>query len=103
MLLAQYLAVNGLTLREFARRCCTSASTMLRVRDGIVLPSRRVLLAIHRETEGAVSIAEMINLAMSNAGGSSAGSNSIAAVHPAERETYQSREGGQPDRVVHND
>lgn len=62
MLLSQYLETYGLSLRELARRCGTSPSTMLRVRDRLVVPSRRVMMAIHRETAGAVTVAEMIEL-----------------------------------------
>lgn len=58
--LSRSLEVQGISLRELARRCGTSASTMMRVRDRTVVPSRRVLDAIHRETAGAVSVAELI-------------------------------------------
>lgn len=54
MKLAEFLAANDLSLREFARRCGTSASSILRARDGQAVPSRRILNAIHRETAGQV-------------------------------------------------
>ena len=60
MKLAEFLAANNLGLREFARRCGTSASSILRARDGQAVPSRRILNAIHRETAGQVGPADLI-------------------------------------------
>ncbi|MBL9049219.1 MAG: hypothetical protein JNK19_03810 [Tabrizicola sp.] len=60
MKLAEFLATNHLSLREFARRCGTSASSILRARDGLAVPSRRILNAIHRETAGQVGPADLI-------------------------------------------
>lgn len=60
MHLSQFLEAHGISLREMSRRCGTFASTMMRVRDRTVVPTRRVLEAIHRETAGAVSVAELI-------------------------------------------
>lgn len=60
MKLAEFLAANHLSLREFARRCGTSASSILRARDGLAVPSRRILNAIHRETAGQVGPADLI-------------------------------------------
>jgi transcriptional regulator with XRE-family HTH domain len=91
MLLSQYLVVHGLTLREFARRCGTSPSTMLRVRDGIVVPSRRVLMSIHQETAGAVTVAEMIDLAMTQASGSPPIPNMPGSDAVAEPQTHRDR------------
>ena len=60
MKLAEFLAANNLSLREFARLCGTSASSILRARDGQAVPSRRILNAIHRETAGQVGPADLI-------------------------------------------
>jgi hypothetical protein len=62
MQLSRFLELNSMSLRELARRCGTSASTMVRVRDQSVVPSRRVLEAICRETGGAVTVGELIQI-----------------------------------------
>jgi len=62
MLLSRFLELNSMSLRELARRCGTSASTLVRVRDQSVVPSRRVLEAICRETGGAVTVGELIQI-----------------------------------------
>ena len=60
MVLSEFLRVRGLSLADFAARCDTSASTILRVRDGDVVPSRRVLDAIWRETDGYVTSNDLV-------------------------------------------
>jgi len=64
MKLSEFLDANGLSLREFARRCGTSASSILRARDGLAVPSRRILTAIYRETAGQVGPADLITTVM---------------------------------------
>ena len=55
MKLGQYLEQNGLTLSQLAQRCGTSASTILRVKDAKVAPSKRVARAIWEATGGQVT------------------------------------------------
>ncbi|MFG5384141.1 helix-turn-helix domain-containing protein [Yoonia sp. R2-816] len=54
-MLTQYLTENGLTLNEFAKTCGTSASTILRIKDGEVAPSKRVARALWIATKGQVT------------------------------------------------
>lgn len=60
MTLKEYLDRNELSLRAFAKRCGVSAPTILRVRDGLHMPSRKTLQAIVDATDGAVRIQELI-------------------------------------------
>lgn len=62
MKLAQYLTENGLTLNEFARTCGTSASTILRIKDGEVAPSKRVARALWEATNGQVTPNDLYGL-----------------------------------------
>lgn len=55
MKLGQYLEDNGLTLGQLARECGTSASTILRIKDAEVAPSKRVARAIWEATGGQVT------------------------------------------------
>ena len=62
MELGEFLSRNGLSLREFARRCGRSASSIKRVRDDEVVPNRSTLEAIYRETGGQVAPADLIGV-----------------------------------------
>lgn len=62
MTLHEFLLTSKIAVREFARRCDTSASTIIRLRDFQTIPSRRVLDAIHRETDGQVRVEELIRI-----------------------------------------
>lgn len=62
MKLGQYLEEYGLTLGELARQCGTSASTILRVKDAEVAPSRRVARAIWEATGGQVTPNDLYSL-----------------------------------------
>ncbi len=62
MKLAQYLTYNGLTLNEFAKTCGTSASTILRIKDGEVAPSKRVARALWNATGGHVTPNDLYGL-----------------------------------------
>lgn len=62
MKLAQYLRENGLTLNEFAETCGTSASTILRIKDGEVAPSKRVARALWDATKGQVTPNDLYGL-----------------------------------------
>ena len=55
MTLGQYLEQNGLTLSQLAQQCGTSASTILRIKDAAVAPSKRVARAIWDATGGQVT------------------------------------------------
>lgn len=54
MNLDDYLNKNSLSLAKFADHCGASASTILRVRDRAVAPSKRVMTAIWTQTGGLV-------------------------------------------------
>ncbi len=62
MTLSDYLDRNRLSLRAFARACGVSASSVHRVRNGEVIPNRRLLEAIYRETGGQVTPADLIGV-----------------------------------------
>ncbi len=62
MTLKDYLTQNNLSLKAFGNRCGLSAPTVLRIRDGRNIPSRRTLNAIVQATSGAVTIQDLISL-----------------------------------------
>lgn len=62
MNLEDYLDRHGLSLRVFAKTCGVSASTIHRVRNGDVIPNRRLIEAIYRETGGKVTPADLIGI-----------------------------------------
>ena len=64
MTLKEYLDQNKLSLKAFGNRCGLSAPTVLRVRDGLHMPSRRTLNAIVNATDGAVQIQDVISVDM---------------------------------------
>ena len=63
MTLKDYLKQNRLSLKAFGDRCGLSAPTILRVRDGVNIPSRRTLKAIVAATSGLVTIQDLIAIA----------------------------------------
>jgi hypothetical protein len=62
MKLTQYLTENGLSLCAFANACGTSASTILRAKEGDVAPSKRVVRAIWDATGGRVTPNDLYGL-----------------------------------------
>ena len=54
MTLSQYLEMHDLTLAQLAQACGTSASTILRIKEAEVAPSKRVMVAIWKATNGQV-------------------------------------------------
>ena len=62
MRLGDFLDENGLTLRAFAKTCGVSASSIHRVRNGEVIPNRRLLDAIYQATNGQVTPADLIGV-----------------------------------------
>ncbi len=65
MTLGDFLEERGLSLRAFAKACGVSASSIHRVRNGQVFPNRRLLEAIHRETDGLVTPNDLADLCRS--------------------------------------
>ena len=65
MTLGDYLKEHGLSLRAFAKACGVSASSIHRVRNGEVIPNRKLLEAIYRETDGKVGPADLIGVTAS--------------------------------------
>ena len=55
MNLAEYLKLNGLSLGKAAAYCGTSPTTILRIREKEVSPSKRVTRAIWEFTNGEVA------------------------------------------------
>lgn len=64
MTLKDYLDQNKLSLKAFGDQCGISAPTVLRVRDGLHMPSRKTLNAIVNATDGAVQIQDIISVEM---------------------------------------
>ena len=62
MKLSDYLNHNDLSLGELAKRCGTSASTILRMKEAEVAPSRRVAEALWRATDGQVTPNDLFGL-----------------------------------------
>jgi transcriptional regulator with XRE-family HTH domain len=63
MQLKTFLKQNSMSLARLARQCGVSPTTIMRVRDGQVIPSRRTLEAIVSATGGAVTVVDMISIA----------------------------------------
>ncbi len=59
MTLKEYLDLNKVSLKAFGERCGVSAATILRARDGVVLPSRKTMQAIIKATDGQVTPADV--------------------------------------------
>lgn len=62
MKLNDFLARDGITKSEFAIRIGTTTATVSRISDGIVVPRRGLLEAIHRETGGEVTPNDLVDL-----------------------------------------
>jgi transcriptional regulator with XRE-family HTH domain len=60
MRLDQYLKENGLSLAEFARRCGVTTPTIMRVRNGSVVPHRSTMDAIYRASDGLVRAVDLV-------------------------------------------
>jgi transcriptional regulator with XRE-family HTH domain len=58
--LNQYLMLNGISVRAFARACGTSASSIVRIRRREVIPTLRVMEAIHTATNGLVTPTDLV-------------------------------------------
>lgn len=67
MTLKEYLNQHQLSLQAFADCCGLSAPTVLRIRDGKNIPSRRTLTAIVQATNGEVNIQDLISVEGPNA------------------------------------
>lgn len=62
MELSEYLKQNKISLAQLAKRCGTSASTILRVKESEVAPSKRVAEALWRATGGQVTPNDLFGL-----------------------------------------
>lgn len=62
MKLSEYLERNNLSLAQLAEQCGTSASTMLRMREAEVAPSKRVAEAVWKATDGQVTPNDLFDL-----------------------------------------
>lgn len=62
MKLSEYLILNNLSLGQLAKRCGTSASTILRMKESEVAPSKRVAEALWRATNGQVTPNDLFGL-----------------------------------------
>lgn len=60
--LSEYLKHNNISLAQLAKRCAISASTILRVKEAEVAPSRRVAKALWVATEGQVTPNDLFGL-----------------------------------------
>lgn len=60
--LAEYLKRNKISLAQLAKRCGTSASTILRIKDRDVAPSKRVARALWEATKGQVTPNDLYGL-----------------------------------------
>lgn len=62
MKLSEYLDRNNLSLGQLAKQCGTSASTILRMKESEVAPSKRVAEALWRATGGQVTPNDLFGL-----------------------------------------
>lgn len=62
MELSEYLDRNNLSLGQLTKQCGTSASTILRVKESEVAPSKRVAEALWRATGGQVTPNDLFGL-----------------------------------------
>ena len=60
--LKKFLTQNSMSLACLAEKCAVSPSTIMRVRDGAVIPSRRTIGAIIKATDGQVGITDLVKL-----------------------------------------
>lgn len=61
-----FLNKNSMSLACLAEKCAVSPSTIMRVRDGVVIPSRRTIAAIIAATDGQVSITDLVKIGEPN-------------------------------------
>lgn len=61
MTLKEYLDHHKLSLKTFGEQCGVSPATVLRARDGIVLPSRKTMRAIVDATGGRVTVDDLVS------------------------------------------
>lgn len=54
MLLSHFLKTHGITLAAFAEEIGTTAATVSRISDGLVVPRRKLLVRIYEATGGLV-------------------------------------------------
>jgi len=64
MKLADYLSANNLSLSEFGRRAGLSASSVLRVRDGLVVPTLQTMSRIEVATNEQVTRMDLIAVSL---------------------------------------
>ena len=68
MRLADYIALQGITVCEMARRVGVSAAAMSRYRGDLRLPEKPILERIYRATKGAVGPADFYDLRLTDDG-----------------------------------
>lgn len=61
MTLKEYLDHHRLSLKAFGDQCGISPATVLRARDGIVLPNRKTMRAIVEATGGQVTVDDLVS------------------------------------------
>lgn len=62
MNLKDYLAIEMIGVRAFARMCSVSPATICRVADGAVVPRRELMCRIHDVTGGSVTPNDLLGL-----------------------------------------
>lgn len=62
MKLDDYLTRNDICMADFAKKVETTPATICRVIKQQVVPRRRLIVAIHHETEGAVQPNDLIQI-----------------------------------------
>ena len=62
MTLHDFMKARGLSDAELAARLGVSRQTVYRCRRGLRMPDRETMLAIHRETDGAVTVESFYGL-----------------------------------------
>lgn len=67
MRLDEYLSLHKMSLRALARAAKLGVATVKRVRDGTSIANRRTLEAIVDATDGAVTISDLVSVAVENA------------------------------------
>ncbi|MFV1808826.1 hypothetical protein [Phaeobacter sp. Ax4a-4a] len=64
MRLDEYLSLNNIGVRAFARIAGLGVATVVRARDGVGIGNRRTLQAIINATDGAVTASDLVETAM---------------------------------------
>jgi predicted transcriptional regulator len=62
MKLNQFLLEQGISKSAFARKIGTTAATVSRIGDGLVVPRRGLLERIYEQTEGRVTPNDLVGL-----------------------------------------